>query len=82
MPQHGLAAQDGKAHNANGQEFPITAAMREPVQAASTAMEMHAALGRDCWVVVPLQSLRQPGLILEGSRLTLVRPHIVAELEF
>ena len=47
------------------------------MQAICTAVAvqalMHAALGRNCWVVVPIASIAQPGLLLEGSRLTLLR---------
>ena len=66
-------AQDGKAHDAASEAFTLDARMRAAVAAAQTAEEMHAALGRDCWVVVPIASIAQPGLLLEGSRLTLVR---------
>ena len=32
---------------------------------------MYAALGVDCWVVVPIRSLSRAGHTLEGTRLTL-----------
>ena len=65
--------QEGKAHDAASQAFSLTPAMRAKMAAAQTAEEMHAAVGQDCWVVVPIASIAQPGLIMEGSRLTLVR---------
>ena len=67
------SAQEGKAHDAASQAFSLTPAMRAKMASAQTAEEMHAALGQDCWVVVPISSIAQPGLIMEGSRLTLVR---------
>lgn len=52
--------------------------MRVKVATAQTAEDMHLALGQDCWVVVPIASAAQPGLVLEGSRLTLVRACFLA----
>ena len=64
--------QEGKAHDAASKAFALTPAMRARVAAAQTAEDMYAAIGQDCWVVVPIASAAQPGLVLEGSRLTLV----------
>ena len=66
------AAQEGAAHDAAGKPFALSPGMRAKVAAAQTAEDMHLAVGQDCWVVVPIASAAQPGLVLEGSRLTLV----------
>lgn len=38
---------------------------------ATTPAAMYAAIGLDCWVVVPIRSLSRTGHTLEGTRLTL-----------
>ena len=65
--------QDGFVHNADSQQVALEGdGMRDAIAKASTAAEMHAAIGIDCWVVVPIDSPSQPDQTLEGTRLTLV----------
>ena len=66
--------QDGYVYNADSQKVPLKGdAMRDAIAQASSAEDMHTAIGFDCWVVVPIDSLAHPGDTLEGTRLTLVR---------
>lgn len=62
-------------HNADSQQVGLQGdSMREAIAKATTAWEMHDAIGFDCWVVVPIDSVIHPGATLEGTRLTLVPP--------
>lgn len=50
----------------------MTEKMRQRMAAATTVAEAHAVMERDFWVVTPCCSVAQPGLVMEGTRLTIV----------
>lgn len=67
-----VGLQDGYVHNADSKQVGLSYNMREDMGKAQTAEEMHAAIGFDCWVVVPIHSPWHSDETLEGTRLTLV----------
>jgi hypothetical protein len=44
------------------------------IAAARDCAELYAVMQRDFWVVTPCHSVRKPGHVMEGTRLTLVVP--------
>ncbi|KAK9791186.1 hypothetical protein WJX73_002593 [Symbiochloris irregularis] len=68
------ALKDGYVHNADSQQVPLGGlGARDSISKATTAEALHRAVGCDCWVVVPIDSIAHQGLTLEGTRLTLVQ---------
>lgn len=73
-----VCAQDGYVHNADSKQVPLAGpGARAAIGKATTAEAMHKAIGFDCWVVVPIDSIAFAGQTLEGTRLTLVRPQLL-----
>ena len=70
-----IEMQDGRAFDAQYKAIPLAGSHKQAeLQDARTAEDMWKAIGTDSWVVVPIQSAARPGHIMEGTRLTLVRP--------
>lgn len=69
-----MCPQDGYVHNADSKQVPLAGpGARAAIEKATTAEAMHKAVGFDCWVVVPIDSIAHADKTLEGTRLTLVR---------
>ncbi|CAD7702294.1 unnamed protein product, partial [Ostreobium quekettii] len=68
--------KDGKAYNAANDAIPVDKPkQQEAIRKAKTASDMYKVIKEDSWAVVPIASLAQPGKMIEGTRLTLVKVH-------
>ncbi|GAB4814575.1 hypothetical protein N2152v2_001621 [Parachlorella kessleri] len=70
----GILAKEGHAFDAENKEVPLDSEdRRRQVAEARTAGDMWQALGKDAWVVVPIESSQRSGHSMEGTRLTVVK---------
>jgi len=71
---------EGRAFDAHNVAVPISSqSKKKAVASATTAEQLHKALGVDCWAVVPIESISRGGHSLEGTRLTVVRVHEIPD---
>jgi len=68
-----VCVQEGKAFDGSSNPIPLGGDdVREAVSKAGDAEALWAAVGKDCWCVVPIKSTLNPEMVLEGTRLTVV----------
>jgi hypothetical protein len=63
-------------------QWALTDDVREKVKLATTPAELHNAMGKDFWVVTYCYSTAQPGKVLEGTRLTIIKSRAAEGHEF
>ena len=67
--------QEGRAFDGGSNPIPLEGEdKKEAISKAQDAGSMWAAVGKDCWCVVPIKSTLHPEKVLEGTRLTVVSP--------
>ncbi|GJP49968.1 hypothetical protein CLOM_g9123 [Closterium sp. NIES-68] len=66
--------RSGAVHNAANNRIPIDdPAQKAAVAAARACEDLYRVVGEDFWIVTPCHSMVDPGKVLEGTRLTLVK---------
>lgn len=67
-----VALSNGEVYDAQNKPVKIDGARATALAEATTAEEYWKAVGKDSWVVVPVESTTREGHIMEGTRLTVV----------
>eukprot|EP00891_Asterochloris_glomerata_P001301 jgi/Astpho2/1301/fgenesh1_pg.00024_%23_11_t len=66
--------RDGRAFDQHNNPVPLAGDhKRAEIQSVKTAEDLWKAIGRDSWIVVPIDSTARPGHTMEGTRLTIVK---------
>ena len=67
-----VALTQGEMYDAENCAIPIQGNTAAALASARTAEEFWTVIGKDSWVVVPIESITRPGHRMEGTRLTVV----------